>query len=210
MNIFEELKKQENKKNFRELMSKHHPDKKGGSIEIAKKLNNAKDKGDEAFERFRDELLGKKPKETVKFDLDDEIKKQSDKYWGKKKSTDDRFEHLDEFVEALHVIKVMDEVKKTRTVNKNTGYVRPFWIDLKDGNHIQIEYGESPTKNPNISIWLLDSNGRDLAFKFKGKKYNSFNATGINEAIAKIKVMIEHSKDAYTQDWRKEANGNDD
>lgn len=81
MFLYEELEKSENKKSFRELVMKYHPDRKGGSEEMMKKLNDAADKGDAAFERFREEITGKKSsrqerdKETESFfdDLEKEL-----------------------------------------------------------------------------------------------------------------------------------------
>jgi len=62
MKIHEELRDKENKKLWQQLVKKYHPDnKKTGDEKIMKKINNAYEKGDEAFKRFHDELTGKKP-----------------------------------------------------------------------------------------------------------------------------------------------------
>jgi hypothetical protein len=59
MILNEELKKEENKKLFRELVKKYHPVMAGGSTEITQKLIDARI-SDSAFEAFVKELTGKK------------------------------------------------------------------------------------------------------------------------------------------------------
>jgi len=66
MKLFEELIKPENKKKFRELVKKYHPDnKETGNEEISKKLNVAKGKGDATFEKVYSELINKKPNSDI-------------------------------------------------------------------------------------------------------------------------------------------------
>lgn len=66
----EALEKDDNKKLFRELVKKYHPDNKDGNEEIMKKLNKAKDDGDKAFEIFYASYLNKpRPKEEQKEEM---------------------------------------------------------------------------------------------------------------------------------------------
>lgn len=75
MKINEELSDPKLKKKWREMVMKYHPDKAGeNSEEVMKKLNNAYEKGDAAFEKFLFDLKGKKSvgKETSGQDLTQE------------------------------------------------------------------------------------------------------------------------------------------
>lgn len=71
MYISEELTKQENKKAFRELVMKYHPDRGGDEI-IMKRITSAADKGDSAFENFRDELLANDKDYDWRKDMEDD------------------------------------------------------------------------------------------------------------------------------------------
>lgn len=61
--INEALTKEENKALFRELVKKYHPDA-GGDPEIMKKLNASRN-SDSEFEKFVNELIGKKTNRPV-------------------------------------------------------------------------------------------------------------------------------------------------
>ena len=56
MNIDEMLKTQEAKKEYRELVLKYHSDRNPEDDEIIRKINNAKDDGDEALHKIYKEL----------------------------------------------------------------------------------------------------------------------------------------------------------
>lgn len=62
-NILLEELSAENKKKFRELARKYHPDV-GGDEEIAKRINNAKESDERVEELYRELILNKAPKET--------------------------------------------------------------------------------------------------------------------------------------------------
>jgi len=114
MKIFEELSDPQLKKQWRQLVMKYHPDKaKTGDEEVMKKINNAYEEGDAAFEKFVFELKnkGKKRtstgKETTGEDLD---KVQSEVY-----------DDFNELKHILHDEKYFD----TKIIKTKTG------IDLK-------------------------------------------------------------------------------
>jgi len=97
--LLEELRSQEAKKKFRELIMKYHPDK-GGDEEITKKLNVAKDKGDYALWDLYDELTGKKKPAQKKTTY----KKQEEGWWQWSEQDEDRLredlgEIFGEFIE---------------------------------------------------------------------------------------------------------------
>ena len=86
MNINETLTKN-NKAVFRKLLHKYHPDKKGGSEEITKKLTVA-GKTDDAFEEFYYDLTGKAlPGSKAKYDA--YVKKQKKEAQWKKEAWSD-------------------------------------------------------------------------------------------------------------------------
>ena len=63
MTILEELSKEDAKRKYRELVLKYHSDRsKDIDDDIIKRINNAKDEGDDALNRIYDELTNKKTK----------------------------------------------------------------------------------------------------------------------------------------------------
>ena len=65
MVIEEELKDPKNKKKFRELVKKYHPDKGGEDEETIKRINHAK-RSDKDFEAFLKDFLNDKKEESPK------------------------------------------------------------------------------------------------------------------------------------------------
>lgn len=177
MKIYEELKKRENKKAFRELVMKYHPDR-GGDEDVMKKLTNAADKGDKAFEDFRDELLGKKKPARKKYDTGVHKNKNEGKW-------------VNEFAEMLYdEIKSMEEVNGIRGLNRKVGHETPFFVDLKDGRHLQISYIEAPS-SPSISVWMISKKNEPMEWKMAGDKWRgSLVARSVESAKNGIKNII--------------------
>lgn len=184
MHLYEELKKQENKKSFRELVMKYHPDKKGGDEKIMKKLNDAADRGDRAFENFKDELLGKKPRHSNTDNLNREEKEKN-----KKPNFD--FKFMKEFERGFRELQDLEEVVGIRTINSRGigGAGHPFWIDLKNGMHVQVEYKETDY-NPVIDIWLIGKKGEEMEWKVDKKYQSSMKINSAKGAITAIKNLI--------------------
>jgi len=66
MIFLEAISNPESKKKFIEMIKKYHPDV-GGDIKIAQKINNAKDRGDEAVDKLYAELIGRKGQSSSEF-----------------------------------------------------------------------------------------------------------------------------------------------
>lgn len=179
MRIFEELKDEENKKLYRKLSRKYHPDLKGGDENVMKKMNNAVDKGDAAFKAFYNELTGKTPPAPKKKKYDTGVHKHEGYNW------------IDKFTEMLHdEIKSMEEVNAIRTIARAPGPERPFFIDLKDGRHIQVSYLESPA-SPSIAVWMISKKGMPMEWKMEGDKWReNLVARSIEMARNGIKNII--------------------
>lgn len=81
MTLLEMLSRPEVKAMYKELVKKYHPDL-GGDQEIMKKINIAKDKGDEEMMKLFKKLKGEKTKEEPKYsDIGlDNIKSDMKKY----------------------------------------------------------------------------------------------------------------------------------
>lgn len=127
MNIFEELTDKENKKKWRELVRKYHPDnKETGNEKIMKKVNNAYEKGDRVFERLVAELKGEKPP------TDDYDKMDNEPFGG----YDDDIEGRGPIYSLLKRIQKKNNFVKELNQSKNTSdknILESFNLVLKNG-----------------------------------------------------------------------------
>ena len=200
--ILEELKNKENKKKFRELVMKHHPDR-GGDERIMKKLTAAADKGDYAFEQFRDELLGKK--------------KPQDTYSWKKAKPSKRYSSSILKTEAEKLVKILkEEFKDDKDIDKIEvgkrffGSMFTIYIILKDGKSVAIEYTVLD-RDDKIETILLDKNGDQLTIKIGESVFDKLAAPYARNIPSSVRTWIKHKDEAYLDNsWRKEDSGNDD
>jgi len=190
--IVEELSKKDNKKKFRELVMKYHPDK-GGDDKIMKRLNTAADDGDYAFEQLRDELVGKKkPKDTYSW-KNTESKSSSSR--GTNEATKDLIEILKkEFKDDKDV----ERIKSGRTI----GSMFIVYVVLKDGKRVAIEYTMLEHEDK-IETLLLDRQGEQLSVKLGETTFDKLAAPYARNIPSSVRTWIKHKDDAYVDDsWR--------
>lgn len=91
--LSEELTTKESQNRWRELVLKHHPDKKGGSKKITQEINHAKDLGDEELNKIYKELMGdKEDSSTSKEDSEREKTPEEDRIYAQDGSWETREE----------------------------------------------------------------------------------------------------------------------
>ena len=186
MIIREELRDRENKKLWQQLVKKYHPDnKKTGDEKVMKKINNAYEKGDEAFKRFHDELTGKKTatdewdKDVINYDQhDDDIEGRGPIY-----SLLHRIQKKNDFVKELNQSKTTtkDVLESFNLVLKN-GYIIVVTVSMVGGDRgigrmVQIDIrlmdGTKPIKDegpvPIVDDAMLEKRINELIEKAKRK-----------------------------------------
>jgi len=177
MNIFEELKKAENKKKFRELVMKYHPDKKSGDEVKMKALNNAADKGDSAFENFVNEILSGKKSSENEYETKD-------------------FKHINEFYNKLNDLKEKGLIKHFRSIDLPSAIpYKVFIINTNKDFFIQAQYNETEY-SPVIDLWLQTNENINASFKTNGKKYHHMQASSVDNAIRLIKFILKNLDNA--------------
>jgi len=192
MNINEELAKQDNKKIWRDLVRKYHPDnKKTGDEKIMKKINNAYEKGDEVFERLHDELTGKKSA-TDDYDKVDDTPDYGDDIEGRGPiySLLKKIQKKNSFVKKL--------VQSKMPTNKNV--LESFDLILNNGYIIKITVstmggGRGVGRMVDVNIQLMDGT---KPIKDEGPvpiADDDMLEKRINELIEKAKKIKEKSKE---------------